>query len=413
MSAPADTRSACLRARWVLPIEQPPIENGWVATEGGVIQAIGHGQPPAGNVTDLGDTAILPGLINAHTHLELSWLAGRVPQAPSMSTWIRGLMAARRQSPHEDVQRAAAAVALGMARAQGTLAFGDISNTLVTAPVLAEGAPGSVLFHELLGFAPHDADARADAGAERVLAAARSASPMEPPYPHVRPGLAPHAPYSVSSDLFAGIDRAGRARYLPSSVHLGESPEEIEFLMTGRGPIAEMLKDLGAWDEAWRAPACGPVEYLDGLGVLREALLVVHATQLTPDALATVAERACVIVACPRSNRWVGAGDPPLDAFYASGATVALGTDSLASVESLDMFAELAAARAISSVSDAVLLESATSGGAKALGLENHFGRLAPGLRAPLLAVGVPSGVTDVQEYLVGGRPETRWWVGG
>jgi cytosine/adenosine deaminase-related metal-dependent hydrolase len=401
------------RARWVLPIERPPLEDGWVAIEEGVIREVGQGRPPSGAVTDLGDTAILPGLINAHTHLELSWMSGRIPPAASMDVWIRGLMALRRdQSPHEDMQRVTAAMALGVARAQGTLAFGDISNTLLTAPVLADGAPGSVIFHELLGFAPHDAVARAAQGADRVEAAARIASPPEPPYPHVRPGLAPHAPYSVRPELFAAIDRESRSRHLPSSVHLGESPEEMEFLMTGRGPIAGMLKTLGAWDDAWRAPGCGPVEYLDSLGVLRPGLLAVHATQLKPDALATLAARGCVIVCCPRSNKWVGAGDPPLDDCYASGATVALGTDSLASVASLDMFAELAAARAISSAAAATLLDSATRGGATALGLDQHFGTIARGRRAPLLAVGVPSDVTDVEEYLVRAIPMEREWIG-
>lgn len=401
------------RARWVLPIDRSPIEDGWVAIEEGVIRDLGQGRPPSGAAIDLGDAAVLPGLINAHTHLELSWMSGRIPPAPSMDVWIRGLMALRRgQSPHEDMQRVTAAMALGVARAQGTLAFGDISNTLVSAPVLADEAPGSVIFHELLGFAPHDAAARAKDGADRVEAAARAASPHAPPYPHVRPGLAPHAPYSVSPQLFAAIDREARSRFIPSSVHLGESPEEVEFLMTGSGPIAGMLKDLGVWDDQWRAPECGPVEYLDRLGILREDLLLVHGTQLTPDALATVAARGCILVSCPRSNRWVGVGDPPLDAFYASGATVAFGTDSLASVDSLDMFAELAAARAICSVPDAQLLDSATRGGATALGLDQHVGTIARGRRAPLLAVGVPSDVTDVEEYLVRGRPEQRWWVG-
>lgn len=396
-------RGVCYRARWVLPIDRPPIENGWVTVDDGVIQALGHGPPPAGGVTDLGDTALLPGLVNAHTHLELSWLAGRIPPAASMPTWIRGLMAARRDSPHEDMQRVTAAMALAKAREHGTIAFGDISNTLVTAPVMADGGAAGVLFHEVLGFAPHDAAARAADGADRVARAASAG---------VRAGLAPHAPYSVSPALFAAVARESRARAMPSSVHLGESPEEVEFLLTGGGPFAELLKDLGVWRDDWRAPRTGPVEYLDGLGVLSPGLLVVHATQLKRDALAALAARECVLVSCPRSNRWVGAGDPPLDDFYASGATVAFGTDSLASVESLDMFAELAAARRLSSVPDETLLESATLGGAAALGLQHAFGRIAPGLRGPLLAVQVPAGVSDVEQYLVSGVPQERQWVG-
>ena len=400
------------RARWVLPIDRPVLDGGWVEITDGVIRALGDGQAPAGEVIDLGDAAVLPGLINAHTHLELSWMSGRIPPAASMDVWIRGLMALRRNpSPHEDMQRVTAAMALGVALAQGTLAFGDISNTLVSAPVLADQAPGSVIFHELLGFAPHDAGARAEEGADRVEKAVETHASPEG-LRRLRPGLAPHAPYSVTPELFAAIDRIAHARGLPSSVHVGESPEELEFLMTGGGPIAATLKTLGVWNDAWRAPGCGPVEYLDRLGLLRPGLLAVHATQLGRSELATLAARGCVLVSCPRSNRWVGAGDPPLDDFYASGAVVALGTDSLASVESLDMFAELAGARRVSRVADATLLESATRGGARALGLDETFGRIAPGLRGPLLAVAVPPDVTDVQEYLVSGRPEKRWWIG-
>jgi 5-methylthioadenosine/S-adenosylhomocysteine deaminase len=137
----------------------------------------------------------------------------------------------------------------------------------------------------------------------------------------------------------------------------------------------------------------------------------VHATQLSPDALVRLADRGCAIVSCPRSNRWVGAGDPPLDAFYASGAPIAFGTDSLASAPDLDMFAELAAARALSAVPAARLLESATKCGAESLGLGQDLGTIAPGRRADLIAVAVPSGVQDVEEYLVSGIPpsDVRW----
>lgn len=391
-----------VRARWVLPIEARPIENAWIRTSGGVIREVGRGRPTEAH-EDLGDVALLPGLVNAHTHLELSWMAGRVPPAASMAQWIGRLMALRReQSPPEVEQGRIAADALAAARASGTLAFGDISNTLVTARVLEESATPSVLFHELLGFAPHDYEARARDGANAVQDAAHGL---------VTPGLAPHAPYSTAPELFRAIAREVEARGLPSSVHLGESPEEIQFLLTGGGPIADMLEAAGKWHGNWQCPGCDPVEYLDWLGVLKRGLLVVHATQLQKPALAKLAARGCVLVSCPRSNRWVGVGDPPLDDFYASGATVALGTDSLASVESLDMFAELAAARQISTVPDATLLESATRGGAKALGFDD-LGRIGPGARLPLLAVAVPSGVTDVEQYLVSGQPRDMQWVG-
>lgn len=392
-----------VRARWVLPIDGPPIEGAWVRLGGGVIREIGRGRPTDAH-TDLGDTALLPGLVNAHTHLELSWMRGLVPPAPAMPQWIAKLMAIRReQSPPEAEQARVAADALAEARAGGTAAFGDISNTLATARVLDESGAAGVLFHELLGFAPHDYEARARDGANAAQDAASG---------RIAPGLAPHAPYSTAPELFQAIGDEAAGRRLPSSVHLGESPEEIELLLSGTGPLADLLKSLGVWRDDWKVPGCDPVEYLDRLGVLTPGLLVVHATQLQKPAIATLAERGCVIVSCPRSNRWVGVGDPPLDDFFASGATVALGTDSLASVESLDMFAELAAARRVSAVSNARLLEAATRGGAVALGLDDHYGRIVPGLRGPLLAVTVPAGVSDVEEWVVSGQPQERRWVG-
>jgi cytosine/adenosine deaminase-related metal-dependent hydrolase len=395
------------RAAWVLPIAAPPIRDGWVAVDRGRIVSVGGpgGEPenarPAGGPYDV---AILPGLVNAHTHLELSWLAGRVPPAASMGRWIRALMALRREAPpSEEVQRQAAARAVSDARARGTVAVGDIGNSLLAAGVLADAGMPAVLFHELIGFGPGDARARAEEGANRVMQAVRLA---------VKSGLAPHAPYSVSPDLFRAIADEAAARGLPSSVHLAESREEVEFLMTGRGEIAETLKQLGAWNDAWSPPGLDPAEYLDRMGVLRPGLLVVHATQLSASALARLADRGCVLVSCPRSNRWVGAGDPPLDAFYASGAVVTFGTDSLASAPDLDMFAELAAARAGSSVPARKLLESATINGARALGFGEELGSIEPGKRADLLAVRVPAGIDDVEEYLVSGPffpDDVRW----
>ena len=284
------------------------------------------------------------------------------------------------------------------------MAIGDIGNSFVAIDVLADAGMPSVMFHELIGFRlGHDeARVRADEGVKAVLGAVRMP---------VKAGLAPHAPYSVSPDLFRAVADAASAHGLSSSVHLGESPEEVEFLMTGRGGIAETLKHLGAWNDAWTIPGQDPVDYLDSLGVLRPGLLTVHCAQLTPSALKRLAGRGCVLVSCPRSNRWVGAGDPPLDSFYESGAAVAFGTDSLASVADLNMFAELAAARAVSAVPAAKLLESATRRGAEALGFGRDLGTIEPGKRADLLAVRIPAGIVDVEEYLVSGvdADDIRW----
>ena len=404
-----------LRAKWVLPIDQPPIEGGWIEIDGGHIRSVGRGAVP-GPADDLGHTAILPGLVNAHTHLELGWLSGHVPPAASLVEWIRVLLRERGTPPADPDPRTAEAIRQGVAeaRATGTVLLGDVSNTLATPAVWrATGAEGTV-FHEVLGFNAKEpaavvanaweriasADA-SDAGREPGARADRveRATAVEPP---IQYSVAAHAPYSVSPDLFRAI--ASARRRTPLTVHLAESAEEIEFLMTGRGPFRTLLDDLGVWNRSWQVPRCDPVEYLKRVNYLHRGCLFVHAVHLGPPALERLRDEDAVIVTCPRSNEWVGAGMPPLAHFYASGARVAVGTDSLASVGSLNLFDELAAMRRMApEVTAASLLESATRIGADALGRSRQFGTIAAGKRAALVAVRVPDGVRDVEECLVGG----------
>jgi cytosine/adenosine deaminase-related metal-dependent hydrolase len=388
--------------RWLLPIDGPPIERGWIEIDNGRIRGLGRGVPPA-RAHDLGDVALLPGLVNAHTHLELSWMAGLVPPAESMDAWIRALLKLRRAGPpggQEQVLRAAREAAAAMAKA-GTVLVGDITNSLVSPRVLADAGIGGVVFHELLGFdaaEPAQMVKRAAAQAEsEAEAVAHAHVPI-----HVT--VVAHAPYSVSPALFREI--ASRASDVPLAVHLGESAEEMELLRTGRGPIRDLLETLGVWTDLWPVPSCDPVEYMHRLGYLRPGLLAVHAVHLTDEALATLAESEAVVVTCPRSNLWVGAGMPRVAHFYAAGLPVAIGTDSLASVDTLNLFDELAELRRVApDVTAASLLDSATRVGAVALGFGSSFGTLSPGKRAALVAVDVPADVTDVEEYLVSGVP--------
>jgi cytosine/adenosine deaminase-related metal-dependent hydrolase len=192
------------------------------------------------------------------------------------------------------------------------------------------------------------------------------------------------------------------------SVHLGESPEEVRFLRDGTGAWRDLLERIGAWTPDWPVPGCGPVEYLDRLGLVNDRLVAVHGAQLADAELRALANAGATIVTCPRSNRWTGAGTPPVARFYGSGVRVAIGTDSLASVEDLNVFAEMAAVRALApTVPAARILQSATLDGAAALGFGSELGSIEPGKRAALLAVTIPQDVPphaeDVEEYLVGG----------
>jgi cytosine/adenosine deaminase-related metal-dependent hydrolase len=195
-------------------------------------------------------------------------------------------------------------------------------------------------------------------------------------------------------------------------VHLGESRAEVEFLARGTGPWRELLEDLAAWDQSWAVPKCDPVEYIDRMGFLDGRLLVVHGVQLTPRELTRIATKGATLVTCPRGNIRTGAGAPPIGSFYESGVRVAVGTDSLASVPDLNVFAELAEMRKLApDVPARHLVESATAAGARALGFEHEFGTIDPGKRDNLLVVNIDAQVTDVEEYLVSGidPAQLRW----
>lgn len=396
------TPSRVFRSRWLLPIDRPPIAGGWVEVSAGRIASTGHGVPPAGAV-DLGDVAILPGLVNAHTHLELSWLAGRVAPAVSMVDWIRALMAERAAGPAAtgvSATEAVQAAAMTM-RDTGTVLVGDVSNTLSSVPALRAAGLGGVLFHEIFGFNVADPAAAVREAWRRLDAAIDAASLHDP---ELLSSVVAHAPYSVAPALFAEIAR--RARSSPLTIHLAESRDELEFLQTGRGPFRQLLEDLRVWDPSWQVPACEPAAYLRRVGYWQRGLLAVHGVHLSDAGLDALKRVGATVVTCPRSNEWVGGGVPRLSHFYAAGIPVAIGTDSLASVSTLNLFDELAEMRRLApEVAAASLLESATRVGAQALGFGRDYGTVAVGKRAALVGVDVPPDVSDVEEYLVGGIP--------
>ncbi len=394
-------------ADWILPIAEPPIRGGGLTIEGGRIVRV----EPAGatGVVSLGNVAVLPALVNAHTHLELSYLHGRVPPSSSFNDWVMSLMTLRRSStdPGAPAIVEAARDAISQARAAGTGLVGDVSNTLITVPLLREAGVAAHVFYELIGFSHPD-----PAGRVRDARAAAEAAGVDAG--GVRVSLAPHAPYSVSSALFQAI-RADVDAHPGSvtSVHLGESAAEVELLTQGSGPARLMLERLGVWTSDWQIPGVSPTEYLGGLGFLSPDSLVVHGVQFTADDLARVKAGGSTLVSCPRSNAYVGVGAPPLESFYAAGVPVVFGTDSLASCADLNMFAELAEARRIApAVSARDLLRSATLTGAQALRHDDEYGSIEAGKRAALIAVRVPPGVDDVEEYLVRGvQPDAITWL--
>jgi aminodeoxyfutalosine deaminase len=386
------------QAAWVLPIDCPPIRHGTVSVEfGRIVRVDDH---PRGAVHDLGSVAILPGLVNAHTHLELSWMRGRVGPMASMPQWAGALIALRR-TVSQDLDEAIVS-AIADVRASGTCLVGDVANTLSSYQPLVNSSLSAALFRELIGFSVSHPD--------ELIATTISQIAALRPSERIRPSVVPHAPYSVSPALFGAIARCAAGR--PISVHLAESPEEVQFLRDGTGGWRTLLETLGAWNEGWTPPGCGPVEYLDRLGLVASNLLAVHGVHLTDAELSRLAAAGSTLVTCPRSNRWTGAGAPPLERFYRSGVRVAVGTDSLASVDDLNLFMEVAEMRRLApTIRARDILASATRAGADALGFGADLGTLAPGKHAQIIAVRIPADVMDVEEYLLSGIEsfDVRW----
>ena len=396
------------RAAWILPIAAPPVRAGEVVVENGRIVRVSDAGDAAAipidracETIDLGNVAVLPGLVNTHTHLELSWMRGLVAPSNSMPAWAASLMSLRRQHGGESV--GPIATAIEQTRAAGTALVGDVTNTLAADQLLRDSSLAGAMFYELLGFnAPNP---------EQAVSAARVALHGEPDHPDWIRTIVPHAPYSVSPALFRAIEAA--AGDLPVSIHVGESADEMEFLRTATGAWRDLLGRLGVWNDRWEPPGCGPIEYLDRLGLLNEHLIAVHGTQLPDAELERLATAGGTLVTCPRSNRWTGAGVPPIQRFYESGVRVAVGTDSLASVEDLNVFGELACVHQLAPhVPARRLLESATIEGARALGFRREFGTIEAGKRAALIAVSLPRHVDDVEEWLVRGiEPDVIEWL--
>jgi cytosine/adenosine deaminase-related metal-dependent hydrolase len=397
-------------ASWVLPIITQPVRDAWIAVDAGRVVACGTrdalGSSAGCREVDLGQVALLPGLVNSHTHLELSYLSDEIPPATQFVAWIRSIVAARRRrsDPREILD--AVDRALAQSVRSGTAVVGDITNTLMTYDALARSPLAGVVFYELIQFNGCDADGFVEGACQQIAALT--------PTDKVRVRLAAHAPYSVGPLVFQAIRRVvSRERLSPCSVHLSESAEEVEFVHSGSGPIREALEELGAWDPGWVAPAVSPVQFLDESGFLDSDVLAVHGTQMTAADLRRLAARGTRLITCPRSNGRTGAGAPPIAEFYQSGVPVAVGTDSLASAPDLNVFAEMATMRVLApDVPASKLLESATLEGARALGFDADYGTIEPGKLARLVVVDMPAHVDDVEEYLVSGiHPEQIRWM--
>ena len=363
-----------------------PIPGGAVLIDSeGRLRAVGPDsdvpRPADAEALDWPAAAILPGLVNTHTHLELTGFAGQAGES-DFPAWIRRIRALKAERTPADFL-AAARAGLAACHAAGVTTVADTGDSGAVIEAMAEVGGSGIAYHEVFG--PHPDQLRESLGGlhQRVSELRGFTSAR------VRLGVSPHAPYTVSAQLYVAVARFAEREDLPIAVHLAESEAESELLHDASGPFAE----------AWTArgiplpplPGRSPVAWLDAHGVLGERTLAIHVVQAGPADVARLAERGTAVAHCPRSNRRHRHGVAPLGAFLEAGLRVGVGTDSEASVGVLDLLGEARAARALAGISVERALALVTREAARALGLEDEVGSLTPGLWGDLAVVGIPA----------------------
>ncbi|MGB2797166.1 MAG: amidohydrolase family protein [Phycisphaerae bacterium] len=399
------------RARWVISNRAGSIEDAAVVCSDGRIARVGQWsrvQEHVGArdaVEDFGESAILPGFVNGHTHLSLSDLGGKFRPTRNFAGWI-GRLTARRLARTQGAIRRAVRQGAEESLAAGTVAGADVTTEPAFDDALAGGGARWRVFGEVLRFG----EAGRRFTEERItdLEALRAQTGLEV-------GIAPHAPYTLGVEGFMRARAEADRRGWPVSAHLHETLDEIEFTRSGQGDLHKWLslarflpKDLAPLGKR-------PIPALAEAGFFKDPVLVAHGNYLTDEEMAILAQSRSSVAHCPRSHAFFGHADHPWRRLLAAGANVCLGTDSLASSPSLSILDEmryLAAEHA--DAEPQVLLEMGTVRGARALGFADDLGDLAEGLRADFCVVGpVAPGKEPLAAILAGEGNISRVVLGG
>jgi cytosine/adenosine deaminase-related metal-dependent hydrolase len=412
----SSSRSLLLRARIVLPISGPPIDNGCIRLSGDRIEQVGRWDPAERSadvdILDLGDSILLPGLVNAHCHLDYTDMSGLLPPQKLFTDWIKLMLATKAEWNYTEFAESWLHGAQMLLRT-GTTTVGDFEAVPELVPDVWSATPLRVVsFLELTGVrSRRSPQAILQEALERIDQWADSRS---------HGGLAPHAPYSTLPELIQLSAAAARERHLPLSIHVSESELEFDMFTHAKGPMYEWLKrnerDLN--DCGSGSPVC----HLERLGALDRNLLAVHLNYLAPGDAALLAERGVSVVHCPRSHLYFQHHPFPFAELAGAGVNLCLGTDSLATVfktrketVELSLFDEMRTFAAVHpDVDPDVVLRMATINGAHALGMAGQVGEFKEGACADMIAIPFNGALADAAEAVVAHRgPVTSSLIAG
>jgi cytosine/adenosine deaminase-related metal-dependent hydrolase len=360
-----------------------PVNHGAVVFSRGVIIAAGAAgtilkKHPGHRVYRIENAIIMPGLINVHTHLELPPLLD-VVRARAFPDWVLNLIQVKRELDVKGYTIATKQNVRSLIRS-GTTTVGEICTHGVSPGVLKQSGLRATVYQEIISMNPSSPLSHLPSLVSR------------PSTNLIRIGLSPHAPHTVSETALLEIKELALRKHLRLCMHVAESKDEIRLLQRKKSRLEKLYSAVG-WDTAWSPSADSPFEYLHMLGLLNENLLAVHTVQANDKDISLIKRSRVSVAHCPRSNRETRVGKMPLKKFLDARVVVGLGTDSLASSPSLNLWDEMRSAYRIHR-SDGVTVRDiftlATAGGAKALGMSNAIGSIEPGKRADIIAVQLP-----------------------
>lgn len=378
-----------LSAEWVYPVTAQPISSGAVLVrDDGRIVAVGPDAevptPPGVTAEHFPGAVIMPGLVNAHTHLELTGFGGEVDET-QFDVWIRSVRSLKETRSAEDF-RVAAREGLRRCFAAGVTTIAETGDSGAVADALTELGGRGVVFQEVFG--PHP-DQCEDSMALLISQIAKLRTHAGD---CLRIGVSPHAPYTVSGPLYRAVAAFADDQGLAMAVHIAESQAESDLLATGTGPFREAWRKRGIPLPEPRGDS--PVSWLERHGMLGPGLLCIHSIRVDEDDIDLLARHRCTVAHCPLSNRSHGHGNAPLGALLAAGVPVGLGTDSEMSVSSPDLLAEARQARDLAGLTAAEALELATTGSAEAIGWGKTIGGIEVGRWADVVVRRVGGGLT-------------------
>ncbi|HHT9139130.1 MAG TPA: amidohydrolase family protein [Candidatus Wunengus sp. YC60] len=374
-----------VKAKYLIPNPDNCIENGAVAVKGTRIHHVGTFDEikvpdEIDKIIDLGNAVILPGLINIHTHLDLTNLHNRIKPTTNFTHWVFQLVGSRIRWKEAEYNTSIEK-GIKLSIESGTTTVADIANTEYSFSVLKKSPLRKVVYKEIIALNPDHA--------KDVLKKTQSELSAITTDDLFRIGLSPHAPYSVSKELYQAIAQFARETDTPVCTHIAETRDEIEFLTKGTGSFPTLLRQLRAIADNWQPPGLIPIQYLNETGIFSNRPILIHCNYVTDEEISLIKFSGASVAFCPRSHHFFGHTNHPFQKLLDNGINVGLGTDSLASNDTLSILDEMKFLSLHHAILPNTLLTMATVNGAKALGLESKTGQIKEGLQADLCGVGL------------------------